>query len=184
MSKLEEFLYQDKPSGEKLLCFIFGEALYFRTDPKTEMLFVVDQQGEMVSPRRLRGIFKAVEKFFEYYGEDIADDFNEWAREVDDQRKAEREVKPKDEKRHGWIYLVEAENKLVKIGMTRRTPSERLEEFVPKLPYKSTLLGTVESDDVVELEACLHRRYADQRVRGEWFRLTVGDVMDILEGEV
>lgn len=78
----------------------------------------------------------------------------------------------------GWVYAIASkeDRSLVKIGMTRRTPDERLNQLRPKLPFETELICTIPSDDVIGLERYIHERFADKRVNGEWFRLDYEDV--------
>ena len=78
----------------------------------------------------------------------------------------------------GWIYIVAAKDdgELVKIGMTHRTPSERLNEFCPKLPFETRLIHSIKTSNARQLEAWIHKKLAEKRVRGEWFRLSAADV--------
>lgn len=83
-------------------------------------------------------------------------------------------------KEKGWVYVIgNDEFGLYKIGMTTRTPDERLKEFVPKLPFETTIIATIPTLKPMELEAQLHNKYKDKRTNGEWFELSEGDVMYI-----
>lgn len=83
-------------------------------------------------------------------------------------------------RRSGYVYGLEVAPGLVKVGMTRN-PSGR---FVgirndPSRPCDATLGGAVVSracSNFVELESRVHGILGGLRVRGEYFRCTLGDV--------
>lgn len=66
------------------------------------------------------------------------------------------------------VYFVrDAAVRLVKIGTTRDLP-RRLQSLRCSSPSKLDLLGTISGG--IDVEADLHRRWADLRSHGEWFR--------------
>jgi hypothetical protein len=71
----------------------------------------------------------------------------------------------------GWVYLFRAENGLVKIGKTVNHPCYRLKAINAASPIQSVLIHKIKTNHITWLESKLHRRYADKRVRGEWFAL-------------
>jgi hypothetical protein len=74
----------------------------------------------------------------------------------------------------GFVYLIRAENGLIKIGRSA-DPAERLLQF-SSLPVAVELIHQIATNDMAWLEAELHAEYASQRVRGEWFSLSPADV--------
>jgi hypothetical protein len=75
-------------------------------------------------------------------------------------------------------YLVGAEGiDLVKIGHTT-DPKKRLASLQTGQPLQLTLLWSQEGD----CESYLHVKFAEYRVRGEWFDLTsLGDPVEVVE---
>lgn len=80
----------------------------------------------------------------------------------------------------GIVYLLQdAEvTYYCKIGRTTN-PKERITQFDIKLPFRVKVLHTIVCRDCVSAEKELHARYAEKRVRGEWFNLTDGDIQTI-----
>jgi len=80
----------------------------------------------------------------------------------------------------GFVYLLKADNNLIKIGRTTKL-DERIYHFTTKLPYKLHLVGVIKSERYIEIEADLHRTFHAKRKRGEWFDLTKEDLKNIAE---
>ena len=81
---------------------------------------------------------------------------------------------------HGYVYIVQADNGLFKIGKARK-PKERVQQLGIKLPYELDVVLLLESGDYSKLEATLHQRFASKRVAGEWFALDEKDLQVIKE---
>ena len=77
--------------------------------------------------------------------------------------------------RKGHIYIAKY-NGLYKIGMTERL-QRRLETLNRLGPH--TLVLAIPGDCIRPLERQLHKRFAAQRVRGEYFRLTESDLDEL-----
>lgn len=78
----------------------------------------------------------------------------------------------------GFIYFLRADNGLYKIGKTK-VLDRRIKQLGIKLPYKLELIHAVGTDEMHYIEKDYHRRYAQKRIRGEWFALTDEDIVQI-----
>lgn len=78
----------------------------------------------------------------------------------------------------GFVYLI-TDGELFKIGYSANHPSTRLAQCQTGNPNSLSLVGFVNGD--LETEKELHRRFAANRVRGEWFSLSATDVKSILK---
>lgn len=74
----------------------------------------------------------------------------------------------------GKIYFVRGSKGAVKIGYTSGRVESRLKSLQTGSPDKLELLGVV--DGGRELEKLLHKRYAEKRLEGEWFKLGERDI--------
>ncbi len=67
------------------------------------------------------------------------------------------------------IYFIRNRtNRAIKIGFTRKDARERLGQLQTACPNRLELIGTMPGDMTVEKG--LHKRFAEHRLTGEWFR--------------
>lgn len=75
----------------------------------------------------------------------------------------------------GFVYLARGRKGEFKIGRSNLV-DRRIGEVGATLPMELALIHEIKTDDPVGVEAYWHRRFEDQRMRGEWFRLSAADV--------
>ncbi|MGB2748434.1 MAG: GIY-YIG nuclease family protein [Thiofilum sp.] len=81
----------------------------------------------------------------------------------------------------GYVYLLRVVgDNIYKIGMTTKTPDERVTQFSVKMPFKVEIVETIYYDgDVSILEVFFHNYFTGigcERINGEWFRLSPEEV--------
>ena len=79
----------------------------------------------------------------------------------------------------GFVYLMQC-GKHYKIGMSK-DPQSRLEQLSTQPPFDIELICTIPTNDMVALEAEIHKLFKHKRKRGEWFTLDTQDVKFIKE---
>lgn len=168
-----------EPSEELLAFFRYiGETWTFREDPESGGIYAMEAHGVIMDPGQAKHLFDRMRIFFSHYGTERITKHN--AGLLDRERNSPPvHYDPKDMRpwrMPGWIYVIKSPDGLYKIGKTKRKPDERLSEFIPKLPFDTEIVCLIQAENHSGFEAGLHQKFADKRVRGEWFRLDEKDI--------
>lgn len=65
----------------------------------------------------------------------------------------------------------------IKIGYSEsESPIDRFNQFKTYAPFGSEIVGFIRYSDAKQLETELHQKYSRDRLKGEWFEITVEEV--------
>ncbi len=80
----------------------------------------------------------------------------------------------------GFVYLI-GDGRFLKIGETSGCPTQRMRELQTGNANRLSLVAVFECGDRKELEAYLHSEFSGVRVGGEWFDISVEQVIELAD---
>lgn len=114
----------------------------------------------------------------EQFAKDQRQQEKERRREIAREWQLQERSRPKPSPRPDNVYIIRASNGYCKIGISYN-PKKRFKELQRQAAtwaIELELIHIIVSKNAYGLEQTLHKRFAEQRVTGEWFLLTAPDV--------
>lgn len=74
--------------------------------------------------------------------------------------------------RFGFVYVIQAQDNICKIGKTTEEPKKRLKSLETGYWGKVEIVYVAAVDDHCGYESALHRLFDDYHLKGEWFELS------------
>lgn len=84
----------------------------------------------------------------------------------------------------GYVYLLESSNEdgtIYKIGYTKNDVKRRIEKLQTGNPHEIKEVCSYQTKYNQKLERAIHNRYSHCRLKGEWFKLELNDVVDFIK---
>lgn len=160
---------------------IHGKTWTFIDDQDSGGIVALDQGGQIMDAETAMELFSGVEKFTGFYGNENIRAANRARSEeaLQNRDAAIKRINSSKTNESGCVYFLRGTNGLTKIGMSTRDADKRLNEFSPRLPFDTELVHVINCQDPFSIELSFHERFAEKRVRGEWFELSDDDICEI-----
>jgi len=139
----------------------------------TDGIYLMNGWGFVYPWREVKKLLDEIIRYYNQHPDEEIDQYNllQYIQRKEDEQKLCKKSKPTRHIEAGYIYFLQGENGLVKIGRSKDY-KRRLENLRTMSPVNIKLLFTIKTDDMAKLEKDLHNRFQEKRVKGEWFRLS------------
>ena len=137
-----------------------------------------DQFGGIITAREYYELLDKVGSFYENVNDDDIEEYNKAVQVelhnelISDSKRAEN--KPENQ---GYVYFVQADGQHYKIGGTSNLKS-RMKSLQVASPNDLRLIAWLEINDWPEKEDQLHEYFDDKKIHGEWFDITVSEIIE------
>ncbi|WP_374526047.1 GIY-YIG nuclease family protein [Sphingopyxis sp.] len=166
-----------KSDPEAVLAGVVAACRHFGHLPtKAEMLMLRHTDRSVPAPNVVRNVIGDRADLIAALRSRVQDDANsaDILAMLPKQALSRRPARMRNDASDGHVYLIKSGD-FFKIGRSDEL-ERRVKEIRIALPDAATLLHTIATDDPPGIEAYWHRRFADRRANGEWFKLTPDDV--------
>ena len=132
---------------------------------------------------RIKGLLKPFGRISKGSYLYLREDVERFVAEMADARLKKEMLKSKPKVVHaGYIYLFKSDE-FYKIGRSHQ-PEIRFKAVAASVPFETKFIHKIYTDDTKSAERFFHAKFAQKRVKGEWFRLETKDIEYIKSFEV
>ena len=188
MKKLEEYEFIKRKMGNPLSKYLsvrMFDFSYAKTQSGKGCLVIQDNMGELLREDEIKAIIKGLTNFINEYNQEDINYINQQAKQRKRQKLENVEYKEINESEKGVVYLLKIKDtNQYKIGVSKDF-DRRYNEISPKMPFELKTINLIKSFNIYDLEKELHEKFANKRIKGEWFELEEKDVEYIksIEGD-
>lgn len=136
-----------------------------------------DEIGRIADVHEIREFYNDLQILLNLSDQESIDNYNkEVEKELRESIEYHSRPKKKPTYKEGYVYFLKSlEDNIYKIGYSTNL-NKRLDKITPKLPFEVKLAYKIKHNKVYRLEQYLHKKFADKRLNGEWFKLDANDI--------
>lgn len=169
--------WKGKSDADVVLSGVIAACRYYGHLPTQSELEILRRTDPSIpSPKVIRSSFGRRSDMIAALAKHVATSaaLSDIAEMLPEQANAALQRHPSSKPTEGFVYLIKSGG-FYKIGRSDDA-ERRFKQIAVALPDKADLFHTIRTDDPPGIEAYWHRRFADRRANGEWFKLTPQDV--------
>lgn len=86
--------------------------------------------------------------------------------------------------RNGYVYIMQAAERVCKIGISRNDPKARLKDVNAHNWQDVRLTHILVTNNAIGIESLMHKMFVDFRIKNEWFSLSPEEILTYTNHEI